>query len=150
MGIKTIPQLPQHKTRKTWKKKAQVRQSKPGRYRPGTRALCEMRNYQKSTELLIPKMPFLHVVQEILQRESNWYRIQVGAVLALQEAAEAYLIWLFEDTNLCTIHTKCVTIMRKDIQLVRRIRGEMSEWVLESRDYVIVVKSKFWGLCSLL
>ena len=66
-------------------------------------------------------------MQEIPQRELNWYRIQAGAVLALHKAAEAYLIQLFEDTNMCTIHTKCVTIMRKDIQLVRRIRGKMSE-----------------------
>jgi len=50
-------------------------------------------------------------------------RFQSHAVLALQEAAEAYLVGLFEDTNLCAIHAKHVTIMPKDIQLVRRIRG---------------------------
>jgi histone H3 len=51
-------------------------------------------------------------------------RFQSHAVLALQEAAEAYLVGLFEDTNLCAIHAKRVTIMPKDIQLARRIRGE--------------------------
>ena len=58
MGIKTFPQLLPHKTEKTRKKKAQARQRRPRRYRPGTRALCEIRNHQKSTELLIPKMLF--------------------------------------------------------------------------------------------
>ena len=51
-------------------------------------------------------------------------RFQSHAVLALQEAAEAYLVGLFEDTNLCAIHVKHVSIMPKDIQLARRIRGE--------------------------
>lgn len=51
-------------------------------------------------------------------------RFQSSAILALQEAAEAYLVGLFEDTNLCAIHAKRVTIMPKDIQLARRLRGE--------------------------
>jgi histone H3 len=51
---------------------------------------------------------------------------QAGAVAALQEAAEAYLIGLFSDTNLCALHAKRVTIMPKDMQLARRIRGERS------------------------
>jgi histone H3 len=86
---------------------------KPHRYRPGTVALREIRKYQKSTELLIRKLPFQRLV-----------RFQSSAVLALQEASEAYLVGLFEDTNLCAIHAKRVTIMPKDIQLARRIRGE--------------------------
>ena len=80
---------------------------KPHRYRPGTVALREIRRYQKSTELLIRKLPFQRLVREIVQ-----------------EASEAYLVGLFEDTNLCAIHAKRVTIMPKDIQLARRIRGE--------------------------
>jgi histone H3 len=51
-------------------------------------------------------------------------RFQSHAVLALQEAAEAYIVGLFEDTNLCAIHAKRVTIMPKDVQLATRIRGE--------------------------
>ena len=53
-------------------------------------------------------------------------RYTMDAAKCLQEAAEAYLVVLFEDTNLCTIHAKCVTIMPKDIQLARRIRGEQN------------------------
>ncbi|XP_062225792.1 histone H3.3 isoform X1 [Phragmites australis] len=123
---------------------------KPHRYRPGTVALREIRKYQKSTELLIRKLPFQRLVREIAQDFKVRFvfilllcssklggafsqpflfvqtdlRFQSHAVLALQEAAEAYLVGLFEDTNLCAIHAKRVTIMPKDIQLARRIRGE--------------------------
>jgi len=97
---------------------------KPHRYRPGTIALREIRRYQKSTELLIRKMPFQRLVREIAQDFKNDLRFQSSAVIALQEASEAYLVGLFEDTNLCAIHAKRVTIMPKDIQLARRIRGE--------------------------
>ena len=97
---------------------------KPHRYRPGTVALREIRKYQKSTELLIRKLPFQRLVREIAQDFNTELRFQSHAILALQEAAEAYLIGLFEDTNLCAIHAKRVTIMPKDIQLARRIRGE--------------------------
>lgn len=96
---------------------------KPRRYRPGTVALREIRKYQKSTELLIRKLPFQRLVKEIAQGFNNELRFQSAAVLALQEAAEAYLTTLFEDTNLCAIHAKRVTIMTKDMQLARRIRG---------------------------
>jgi histone H3 len=99
---------------------------KPHRYRPGTVALREIRRYQKSTELLIRKLPFQRLVREIAQEFKTDLRFQGSAVLALQEAAEAYLVGLFEDTNLCAIHAKRVTIMPKDIQLARRIRGERS------------------------
>ncbi|CAI5466730.1 unnamed protein product [Closterium sp. Yama58-4] len=97
---------------------------KPHRYRPGTVALREIRKYQKSTELLIRKLPFQRLVREIAQDFKTDLRFQSSAVMALQEAAEAYLVGLFEDTNLCAIHAKRVTIMPKDIQLARRIRGE--------------------------
>ncbi|KAH7415553.1 hypothetical protein KP509_14G051400 [Ceratopteris richardii] len=96
----------------------------PRRYRPGTVALREIRKYQKSTELLIQRLPFQQLVREIAQDLKTDLRFQSYAVLALQEAAEAYLVGLFEDTNLCAIHAKRVTIMPKDIQLARRIRGE--------------------------
>ncbi|XP_040915392.1 uncharacterized protein LOC121195793 [Toxotes jaculatrix] len=99
---------------------------KPHRYRPGTVALREIRRYQKSTELLIRKLPFQRLVREIAQDFKTDLRFQSSAVMALQEASEAYLVGLFEDTNLCAIHAKRVTIMPKDIQLARRIRGERS------------------------
>ncbi|XP_077856921.1 histone H3.1 [Macaca mulatta] len=95
---------------------------KPHRYRPGTVALREIRRYQKSTELLIRKLPFQRLVREIAQDFKTDLRFQSSAVMALQEACEAYLVGLFEDTNLCAIHAKRVTIMPKDIQLARRIR----------------------------
>src|SRR6056300_186407 len=97
---------------------------KPHRYRPGTVALREIRKYQKSTELLIRKIPFQRLVKEIAQEHRADLRFQTAAVLALQEAAEAYLVGLFEDTNLCAMHAKRITIMPKDMQLARRIRGE--------------------------
>ncbi|XP_066361337.1 histone H3.2-like [Miscanthus floridulus] len=97
---------------------------KPHRFRPGTVALREIYKYQKSTELLIRKLPFQRLVREIAQDFKTDLRFQSSAVAALQEAAEAYLVGLFEDTNLCAIHAKRVTIMPKDIQLARRIRGE--------------------------
>ena len=98
---------------------------KPRRYRPGTVALKEIRRYQKSTELLIRKLPFQRLVREITTDFHNdGIRFQGDALLALQEATEAYLVGLFEDTNLCAIHAKRVTIMPKDMQLARRIRGE--------------------------
>ena len=93
-------------------------------YRPGTVALREIRRYQKSTELLIRKLPFQRLVREIAQDYKTDLRFQSAAIGALQEACEAYLVSLFEDTNLCAIHAKRVTIMPKDIQLARRIRGE--------------------------
>ncbi|XBI16062.1 hypothetical protein VPH35_058383 [Triticum aestivum] len=97
---------------------------KPRRYRPGTVALREIRKYQKGTELLIKKLPFQRLVREIAQVFKIDLRFQSHAVLALQEAAEAYLVGLFEDTNLCAVHALRVTIMSKDVHLARRIRGE--------------------------
>ena len=97
---------------------------KPHRYRPGTVALREIRRYQKSTSLLIRKLPFQRLVREITQDFKHDIRFTGGALGALQEAAEAYLVGLFEDTQYCAVHAKRVTIMPKDMQLARRIRGE--------------------------
>jgi histone H3 len=97
---------------------------KPHRFRPGTVALREIRRYQKSTELLIRKAPFQRLVREIAQDFKTDLRFQSTSVYALQEASEAYLVGLFEDTNICAIHAKRVTIMPRDIHLARRIRGE--------------------------
>lgn len=97
---------------------------KPHRYRPGTVALREIRRFQKRTDLLIRKLPFQRLVREVAQDFKTDLRFQSLAILALQEAAEAYLVGLFEDTNLAAIHAGRVTIMPKDIQLARRIRKE--------------------------
>ena len=95
-----------------------------GRFRPGVMAQREIRNYQKSSALLIRKLPFQRLVREIAQDFKTDLRFQAAAMLCLQEAAEAYLVRLFEDTNLCAIHAKRVTIMPRDLQLARRIHGE--------------------------
>ena len=97
---------------------------KPHRYRPGTVALREIRRYQKSTDLLLRRLPFQRLVREVAQDFKTDLRFQASAIMALQESTEAYLVGLFEDSNLCAIHGKRVTIMPKDIQLARRIRGE--------------------------
>ena len=94
------------------------------RYRPDKVALREIRKYQKSTKLLIRKLPFNRLVREIAQDFKTDLRFQAQGIGASQEASEAYLVGLFEDTNLCTIHAHHVMIMPKDIQLARRIRGE--------------------------
>ena len=94
------------------------------RYRPGTVAIREIRKYQKSTCFLLRKLPFQRLVREIAHEFKADLRFQSSSILALQEAAESYLVRLFEDTNLCAIHAKRVTIMSKDIFLARRIRGE--------------------------
>ncbi|TEB35654.1 histone-fold-containing protein [Coprinellus micaceus] len=104
---------------------------KKHRFHPGTVALREIRKYQKSTDLLLRKLPFSRVVREIaLDMQTNLngpadvaLRWQSSALQALQEAAEAFLVHLFEDANLCAIHAKRVTLMTRDIQLARRIRG---------------------------
>ncbi|EGW31345.1 uncharacterized protein SPAPADRAFT_61915 [Spathaspora passalidarum NRRL Y-27907] len=98
------------------------------RYRPrGQNALREIRQFQKSTDLLIRKLPFARLVKEIAENHVGvdyGIRWQSHAIMALQEASEAFLIHLLEDTNLCAIHAKRVTIMQKDIQLARRLRGQ--------------------------
>ena len=103
------------------------RESKKRRYRPGTRALLEIRRYQKSTNLLIPKLPFSRLIREIATNiipRGKDLRFQSSALMALQEAAETYLVQLMEDCVLCAIHAKRVTVMPRDMRLARRIRGE--------------------------
>ena len=95
-----------------------------GQFRPGVMALREIRHYQKSSVLLIRKLPFQRLVREIAQDFKTDLRFQSAAILCLQEAAEAYLVGLFEDMNLCAIHAKRVTITPRDLQLARHIRGE--------------------------
>jgi histone H3 len=97
---------------------------KPHRWRPGTVALREIRRYQRSTELLLRKAPFQRLVREITQHLKEDLRFQSSAIAALQEASEAFLVGLFEDTNLAAMHAKRVTIMPRDMVLARRIRRE--------------------------
>ena len=101
------------------------------KYRPGTVALREIRRYQKGHELLIPRLPFSRLIKEIAgtvtrRGDLQGLRFQSQAIMALQEAAEAYLVALMEDTVLCCIHARRVTIMPKDMVLARRIRGELN------------------------
>ena len=96
----------------------------PHRFRPGAKALREIRKYQKTTELLIRKLPFQRLVREITQDFKTDMMWQSQAILALQEASEAYLVALYEDANRVAIHAKRVTILPKDIQLARRLRCE--------------------------
>lgn len=97
---------------------------KKHRFRPGTVALREIRRYQKSNDLLMRKLPFQRLVREIAQEFKPDLRFQTAAVAALQEASEAYLTKVFEDTNLCAIHSKRVTIMPKDMKLAQRLGSE--------------------------
>jgi len=97
-----------------------------GKFRPGMKALREIGKYQKSTELLIRKMPFQRLVREIAYNISGGgeFRWNSMAILALQEAAENELVRLFEMSQLAAVHAHRVTIQPRDIQLVRRIRDE--------------------------
>ena len=118
------------KPRKQYSKTAKKSVSKTGgikkthRFRPGTVVARQIKKYQRSTELLIRKLPFQRLVKDIAHKLRPETRFQSSAVLALQESSEAYLVGLFEDTNLCAFHGKRVTIMKKDVDLARRIRGE--------------------------
>ena len=110
--------------RKIHEVRMQGRQVKPHRYRAGTVALQDICHFQKTSALLIRKLPFQRLVREIAQDFKTDLRFQSVAILCLQEAAEAYLVRLFDDANLCAIHARRVTIMPKDLLLARRIRGE--------------------------
>ena len=94
------------------------------KWRPGTRALWEIRFYQKSMALLLWHIPFLRLIREVAQNFKTDLRFTADATYTLQCASEDYLVRLFEDSNLCAIHAKRVAIMPKDIQLARRIQGE--------------------------
>ena len=94
------------------------------RMRPGTVALREIRRYQKSSKNLMPRAPFQRVVREVARGYDSDLRFASQALVALQEAAEAYLVGIFEDANMCALHANRVTIMRKDMDLARRIRGD--------------------------
>ena len=123
LGHRVLDWTPEQK-KKIHEARMQGRQVKPHRYRAGTVALQDIRHFQKTSALLIRKLPFQRLVREIAQDYKTDLRFQSAAILCLQEAAEAYLVRLFDDANLCAIHARRVTIMPKDILLARRIRGE--------------------------
>ena len=117
---------------------------KPHIYQPGMVALKEIRRYQRSTENLIKRTPFQKLIREISQEyricpdgpgtPSVQVRFQSTAIAALQEAAENYIVGLFEDVNLLAIHARHVTIMPRDIRLALRIRGDHHHWHISSDD----------------
>jgi histone H3 len=125
-GSKTSTSAAASKSKAIVKKTAPAEggMKKKFRFRPGTVALREIKKYQKATDLLLAKAPFQRFVRAICDGIDGQLRFQAQALLALQEAAESYLTGLFEDANLCAIHASRVTVMKKDMELARRIRGE--------------------------
>jgi histone H3 len=101
-----------------------IKKERKFRFRPGTVAIREIKRYQKSTTFLLARAPFQRFIRAICEGIDAQLRFQAQALLALQEAAESYLTGLFEDANLCAIHASRVTVMKKDLELARRIRGE--------------------------
>jgi len=106
------------------KKAASDADRKKIRFRPGTVALREIKRYQKSILHLLPRASFQRLVRSICGGIDNDLRFQAQALIAMQEATEAYLVGVFEDANLCALHANRVTIMKKDMLLARRIRGD--------------------------
>ena len=104
------------------------------RFKPGTVALREVKKFQRSTKLLLPRASFQRVVREIAQEIDHQIRFQAQALVAVQEAGEAYLVGLFEDANLCCLHAKRVTLSDKDMKLARRIRGDRAWDYTPSRE----------------
>nr|BAL42672.1 centromere specific histone H3 variant [Astragalus sinicus] len=111
------------------KRASESQGKKKRRYKPGTVALREIRHFQKSVNLLIPAAPFIRCVKQITNNFSTEVsRWTPDAVLALQEAAEDYLVKLFEDGMLCAIHARRVTLLKKDFELARRLGGIGRPW----------------------
>ena len=114
------------KTRKEGKSKQEKeKEDKAKKTRRGLKALKEIKKYQINMEMLIRRLPFQRVVKEIVQKVQEDLRLQSAATLALQEAGEMFLVGLLEQSNLCALHVKRVTIMPKDIQLARHVRGDV-------------------------
>ena len=109
------------------------------RFKPGTIALREIRRLQRSTHLLIPRAPFQRVVRDICSQIDSDLRFQSQAILALQESSEAFVTSLLEDANLCCLHARRVTLMKRDMDLARRIRGDS---ILEGMDRASLLPNK--------
>ena len=110
---------------------------KPTLFRPGPGVLRQIRHFQSRCELLIRKAPFMRLVRELMEARSGGLRIQSAALQALQEAAEQYLVSLFDCANLCCLHARRVTLMPRDIQLARRIRGEDEQLGVPDKEELI-------------
>ena len=127
-GMKNGKKSVKGKDKKQIKKSAPaaggMKEKKKVHYKPGTVALREIKRYQKSMDMMLPKAPFQRLVRVICADFDPDLRFQSQSLVALQEAAEAYIVSLFEDTNLCAIHAKRVTVQKKDMDLARRIRGD--------------------------
>ena len=104
---------------------ALTEKKKKRRYKPGTVALREIRQYQKGYDLMLPKLPFQRLVREVAQKIKPDLRFQSAALVAIQEAAEMYIIRVFKETNLCAIHAGRVMITPQDMKLARCIRGDI-------------------------
>ena len=100
---------------------------KKPRFRPGQLAIREIKKMQSQVEAVIPRLPFQRVVRDIARASNQDIRFSSPALHALQEAAECYLTSLFEDSYLIALHAKRVTLMAKDMQLARRIRGDNAD-----------------------
>ncbi|KAK3194647.1 hypothetical protein Dsin_025957 [Dipteronia sinensis] len=110
--------------------KPPANQKKHRRHKPGIVALREIRQFQKSCQLLIPAASFIREVRAITYRlaPSQVTRWTAEALVALQEASEDFLVSLFNDAMLCAIHAKRVTLMKKDFELARRLGGKGQPW----------------------
>jgi len=108
-----------------------MKDKKARKFKAGTVTLREIKRYQKTVDMLLPRAPFQRLVRSITTEMDHQLRFQSQALQALQEASEAYIVGLFEDTNLCAIHAKRVTVQKKDMDLARRIRGDRN---LDYRD----------------
>jgi histone H3 len=91
--------------------------------RSKSKQIREIKKYQSTTDLLLPKAPFERLVREIAQAKQPDIKFRPAAIEALQEASEALLIGMMEDGLLCTVHAQRVTLMRKDLELAERIRA---------------------------
>lgn len=101
-----------------------MKEKRKNRMKPGTVTLREIKKYQKSIDMLLPRASFQRLVRGITMDMDHTLRFQSQALHALQEATESYIVGVFEDTNLCAIHAKRMTVMKKDMDLARRIRGD--------------------------
>lgn len=120
------PSVSRSKAGKTSRLKAVNKAVKTGKkpFRPGQMALKEIKRLQEAKVVVIPRLPFQRLVRDVARSTHPDVRFSSQALLALQEAAESYLTGVFEDSYLCALHAKRVTLMVKDVQLARRIRGE--------------------------
>merc|ERR1712032_265166 len=123
-GSKKMPAKGSKAIKKSAPAKGGMKEKRKFRYRPGTVVLREVKKYQKSVNNLLPRASFQRLVRNIVSDMDHDLRFQSAALYALQEATEAYIVGVFEDTNLCAIHANRKTILKKDMELARRIRGD--------------------------